>query len=63
MSDDSPHQHKFDKVFEQPTLVAKYRQEEGEIKYIATTGKDILKMRKCKCGATETYDLERTIVT
>lgn len=27
-----------------------------------TVGYDILKQRKCKCGAIETYDLQRTLV-
>lgn len=32
----------------------------GQVKDLIT-GKDVLKQRKCKCGAVETYDLERKL--
>lgn len=44
---------------EKKVLVAKYRAEDGEMKYASTTAQDILKQWVCSCGQTQTYDLTR----
>lgn len=54
------HTHEF-KPTTQQVLLGCYRIENGKMRYVSTTGKDILKQYKCKCGITETVDLERKI--
>lgn len=39
----------------------KYVREDGKTIKDTITGKDTLKQFVCKCGATETYDLERKL--
>lgn len=56
------HKHIFDKMVEKKVLL---HNEENllhgdDIAGGPTTGFDILKQRVCKCGAVETYDMERT---
>lgn len=53
------HEHRFDQEAEEVVLLGKYRPEEGEMKYTSTSGKDIIKLRKCKCGKQYAYTLER----
>jgi len=55
------HECKFDIPAEQDILLASYKQGDGKMEYQGTTAKDTLKMWKCSCGRTQTYDLERTI--
>lgn len=52
------HTHDF-KPHTKTVLLGSYRVEDGKMRYVATNGKDILKQLICKCGATETVDLER----
>lgn len=52
------HVHDF-KPIEKSVLLAKYRPENGKMKYQTTSGKDILKQFKCECGKVITQDLKR----
>lgn len=54
------HECKFDELAEVHVPIRRYVKEHGKMIADTMTGKDVLKQRKCKCGKTETYDLERT---
>lgn len=55
------HRHKLEEVKPKTVLLAKYRVEDGGMKYVGTTGKDTLYQRKCSCGLSEVYNLERKL--
>lgn len=52
------HKHEYT-IRTKKVLLARYRVEDGSMKYFGTTGSDILKQHICKCGKKITYDLER----
>lgn len=56
-----PHVHKFDNPQTKKVPLHNYVFEEGKTIKDLITGVDNLKQRICKCGAAETYSLERTL--
>lgn len=53
------HKHNHTREITQKVILAQYRQENGQIRYVETVGYDILKKRACSCGDIITVDLER----
>lgn len=58
---DKPHEHVF-KLTTKTVLLHNYVIERGKIVKDLIAGKDTLKQFVCKCGKTETTDLERKLV-
>lgn len=54
-----PHVHKYDKPATKTIILTKYRKEDGKMKDVAISGKDVIKQFKCECGKTLATDLER----
>ncbi len=53
------HTHKFEGEYTRTVLIHQYNEKREPI---TTKGNDTIFYRKCKCGAEQSYDLERKIV-
>lgn len=55
------HLHKFEHPATQTIMLYDHRKVEGQKIAPGIAGKDVIKLRVCKCGKSQAYDLERTI--
>lgn len=55
------HTHEYKETIEAKVPLRRYVKEDGKQVADTITGVDIVKIRKCKCGKEQAYDLTRSI--